>query len=142
MAFPYPSDAWIKELRRVCNDDPEFTDSCTNFSGKMVWQIEAEPGRLDKTAYLYCWIHHGELKEAEALNSTDEKPDVEYIITGKYQAWKEIVKGRLEPLRALTTRKVKLVKGSQLKLLKQVKMAMRMMNNCVKVDAIFVDEKA
>ena len=56
--------------------------------------------------------------------------------------WKDTVKGKQEPLPALATRKVKMIKGSQLKLLKQVKMAMRMMNNCAKVEAVFVDEKA
>jgi putative sterol carrier protein len=136
----YPSDEWIKELQKVCNQDPEFKDACANFSGKLVFQIEAEPGRLDRTAYLFCWPDHGEFREAMALSSPEERPDVEYIIAGKYSNWKEIVRGRQEPLRALMSRRVKLVKGSQLKLLKQVKFALRMMHNSTQIDAEFPDE--
>ena len=53
--------------------------------------------------------------------------------------FKEIVTGRQEPLRALMSRRVKLVKGSQLKLLKQVRFALRMMHNSTQIDAEFPD---
>ena len=136
----YPSDEWIKELQKVCNQDPQFKDACADFSGKLVFQIDAEPGKLDKTAYLFCWPDRGEFREAMALSSPDERPDVEYIIAGKYTNWKDIVRGRQEPLRALMSRRVKLVKGSQLKLLKQVKFALRMMHNSTQIHAEFPDE--
>lgn len=139
-AVPYPSDQWIKELQRICNEDPEFQDACAGFSGKLVFQIDAEPGKLGSTAYLFCWPDRGDFKEAMALASPDERPDVEYIIAGKYSNWKEVVTGRQEPLRALMSRRVKLVKGSQLKLLKQVKFALRMMHNSTQIDARFPDE--
>ena len=38
------------------------------------------------------------------------------------------------------SRRVKLVKGSQLKLLKQVKFALRMMHNSTQIDTQFPDE--
>lgn len=140
MAVPYPSDAWIKELEKICNNDPEFKEACGDFSGKMIYQIDAEPGKLEKTAYLFCFPDKGVVKEAQALASADARPDAEYIISGKYSVWKEVVKGRQEPLRALMTRKLKLIKGSQLKILKQVKFALRMMHNSTRVEAIFPDE--
>jgi len=138
-AVRYPSDEWIQELQRVCNQDPGFRDACANFSGKLVFQVEAEPGKLESTAYLFCWPDRGEFREAMALASPDERPDVEYVISGKYTVWKEIVTGRQEPLRALMSRRVKLVKGSQLKLLKQVRFALRMMHNSTQIDAEFPD---
>ncbi len=141
MAVPYPSDPWIKELQRICNADPEFKGACGDFSGKMVYQIDSEAGKLDKTAYLFAWADRGQVKEAQALASLEERPDAEYVIAGKYSVWKEVVKGRQEPLRALMTRKLKLIKGSQLKILKQVKFALRVMHNCTLVDATFPDEK-
>ena len=42
---------------------------------------------------------------------------------------------------AIMTRKLKLIKGSQLKILKEVKLTLKIMNNCVKVDAEYPDEK-
>ncbi len=140
MGKRYPSDEWIKELERVCNEDPEFKDACGDFSGKFVLQIEAEPGKLDKTVYLFFWADQGVAKECCALSSLDERPDAEYVITGKYSVWKEMVRGKLEPLRGLMTRKIKLVKGSQLKLLKQVRFTLKLMNNSTKIDTAFVDE--
>ena len=141
MAVLYPSDGWIKELDRICNEDPEFKEAAGDFSGKFIFQIEAEPGKLDETAFLSVKVENGVSSEARALASLDECPDADYIVTGKYSAWKNIVQAKLEPLRAIMTRKLKLIKGSQLKILKEVKLTLKIMNNCVKVDAEFPDER-
>jgi putative sterol carrier protein len=141
MAVRYPSDAWIKELERICNGDPEFKETAGDFSGKFVFQIEAEPGKLEETALLSVCVKDGVTSQARALSSLDECPDADYIVTGKYSVWKSIVQAKQEPLRAIMTRKLKLIKGSQLKILKQVKLTLKIMNNCVKVDAEYPDEK-
>jgi len=140
MAVLYPSDEWIKELQKICNADPEFKEACGDFSGKFVFQIEAEPGKLDQTGYLFFWADKGDAKEAMALASADERPDSDYVMAGKYSVWKDVVRAKQEPLRALMTRKLRLIKGSQLKILKQVKFALKVMNNCTKIDARFPDE--
>lgn len=141
MAVLYPSDDWIKELDRICNEDPEFKVAAGSFGGKFIFQIEKEPGKLDETAYLSIRVKDGVSSEARALSSLDEVPDADYIVTGKYSAWKNVVQAKLEPLRAIMTRKLKLTKGSQLKILKEVKLTLKIMNNCVKVDAEYPDEK-
>jgi len=142
MPVRYPSDAWIKELQKLCNADPEFRKMGAHFSGKFIFQIEAQPGVLDKTVSLFCWPDRGEVKEAAEIASPEERPDADYIITGSYPVWKNIVTAKQEPLRALMTRKVKLVKGKQLTLLKEVKLALKLMNTCARVDAEFPDETA
>ena len=141
MAVLYPSDAWIKELRTVCNQDPEFRDACGEFAGKFIFQIDAEPGKLDTPAYLFLWVDRGEAKEAMELSSPEDRADAEYVITAKYSMWKKIVQGKQEPLRAIMTRKVRLTRGSQLKILKEARFAVKMINSCTKVDAEFVDER-
>jgi putative sterol carrier protein len=138
--IPYPSDAWIKELQRICNEDPEFKEACGTFSGKFAFRIEGEPGRLGSTSYLFLWADQGQAKEAAALSSLDDRPDAEYVITGKYSVWKNVVQAKLEPLRAIMTRKLTLQKGSQLKLLKQVRLALNIMKNCARIHASFPDD--
>lgn len=141
MSVLYPSDGWVKELQRVCNSDPEFKELGRHFAGKFIFQIEAEPGLLEQTAYLFFWPERGEVKEALALSSPEERPDADYVITGKYSVWKNIVQAKQEPLRALMTRKLRLIKGKQIQILKEVRLALKIMNTCIKVDAEFPDEK-
>lgn len=142
MGVLYPSDEWIKELERICNEDPEFKQAAGKFSGKFIFQIEAEPGKLDDTTLLSIRVKDGVASEARAVASVDEVPDVDYIVTGKYSVWKNVVQAKQEPLRAIMTRKLKLIKGSQLKILKEVKLTLKIMNNCVRVDAEYPDEKS
>jgi putative sterol carrier protein len=141
MAVLYPSDEWIKELDRICNEDPEFKEAAGSFAGKFIFQIEKEEGKLHETALLSVKVENGVSSEARALASLEDCPDADYIITGKYSAWKNIVQAKLEPLRAIMTRKLKLIKGSQLKILKEVKLTLRIMNNCTEVDAVYADEQ-
>jgi putative sterol carrier protein len=141
MAVLYPSEEWIKELQKVCNQDPEFKTACGDFAGKFIFQIEAEPPKLDRPANLFLSVEQGEAKEAMSLSSVGDRPDAEYVIAGTYAIWKKVVRGEQEPLRAIMTRRLKLTKGSQFKILKQARFAMKMINNCTKVDAVFVDEK-
>jgi hypothetical protein len=142
MPVLYPSDAWIKELQGICNADPEFRELGAHFSGKFIFQIEAEPGALEKTVCLFCWPDRGELREAAEIASPEERPDAEYIITGSYPVWKNVVQAKQEPMRALMTRKLRLIKGKQLNLLKEVRLALKLMNTCTRVDAVFPDESA
>jgi hypothetical protein len=142
MGVLYPSDEWIKELRTVCNNDPEFKEACGDFGGKFIFQIDAEPGKLDTPAYLFLWVDRGEAKDAMALSSPEERTDAEYVIAAKYSMWKRIVQGKQEPLRAIMTRKVRLTRGSQLKILKEARFAVKMINSCTHVDVEFVDERS
>ena len=141
MAVLYPSDAWIRELMLIANADEEMHELGKHFSGKFVFQVEAEAGLLDRTVCLFCWPDGGQVKEAMEVASPEARPDADYVITGKYSVWKKVVRGEQEPLRALMTRKLKLVKGRQIKLLKEVKLALKIINLCTQVDAEFVDEK-
>ncbi len=134
MGFKYPSDEWMKELKRICNDDKEFKDAVGTFGGIFVFQLEPEPGKLEKRTYLFLQIQDGNITNAGELPSIDDRPDLDYILEGSFSVWKDVITGKREPLRAIMTRKLKLVKGKQLALLKNTKMAMRMINNCVKVD--------
>ncbi len=72
MAVRYPSDEWIKELSRICNEDPEFKDAAGDFSGKFIFQIEAEPGKLDETAYLKDYMENI-LEHANALIAVTDR---------------------------------------------------------------------
>jgi putative sterol carrier protein len=141
MAVRYPSDEWIKELSRILNEDPEFKDVAGDFSGKFIFQIEAEAGKLDQTAFLSVRVNDGTTSEAKALSSLDECPDADYVVSGKYSVWKNVVQGKQEPLRAIMTRKLRLVKGKQLKLLKEVKLALKIMNSSAGMDVDYPDDE-
>jgi putative sterol carrier protein len=140
MGFPYPSLAWIKELQRICNTDPEFKDAAGDFSGKMMFHIEADD-KLPKDVCLFIDVGEGQVKEAAEYATMKDRDDTDYIMSAKYTQWKDVINGQLEPLRAIMTRKMKLVKGSQLKILKYVKFTLKMMANSMAVDASFELEK-
>jgi putative sterol carrier protein len=140
MAFPYPSLAWIKELQRICNTDPEFKEACSDFAGKMMFHIEADD-KLPKDVCLFIDVGDGQVKEAAEYATMKDREDTDYIMSAKYAVWKAIIQAELEPLRAIMTRKMKLVKGSQLKILKYVKFTLKMMSNSKAVDASFELEK-
>ena len=131
---------WIRELERICNADPEFKDAVSDFVGKILLHMEADE-KLGKDVSLYIDVGDGRIKESAAYESIQDRPDAEYVLSAKYSVWKEVIAGRLEPLRAIMTRKMKLVKGSQMKILKYVKFTLKMMTNAMTVESSFELEK-
>jgi putative sterol carrier protein len=140
MGFLFPSLEWAKEVQRICNADPEFKDAVQDFSGKMMFHIEADE-KLAKDVCVFLDIGDAQVKEAAEYADMKDRPDTDYILSAKYAQWKDVITGQLEPLRAIMTRKMKLVKGSQLKILKYVKFTLKMMDITKTVDSFFGLEK-
>jgi putative sterol carrier protein len=140
MAFIFPGLEWTQEVQRICNADPEFKEAVQDFNGKMMFHIEADE-KIDKSVCLFLDIADAQVKEAAEYADMKDRPDTDYILSAKYTQWKEVITGQLEPLRAIMTRKMKLVKGSQLKMLKYVKFTLKMMDVTKAVDSDFSLEK-
>ena len=136
----FPSEEWLKELEQLTVSDEEYKKAGADWEGDVVMIIEAEPGKLDEPFYYYSKPHRGDLLEARKLASLDEKPDVEYVISGPYSVWKSIVKREADAMQMMMKGKVR-VKGDMQKLLKYAKFQQLGMKALQKVETTFIDEQ-
>jgi len=130
MAFKFPSDSWIKELSEQLNASESYERSAKNWEGDFIFIVEPDE-TYDDTAYLYLGLHHGKSPDAAEVASEDER-EAEFLLRAPFSAWRRVIKGKLDPIQGMMTKKLKL-QGNMMKVMRYPKAAQEIVACCAKV---------
>ena len=115
--FLFPSKEWAEEFCKKLNENKKYRDSAKKWEGSIFFVVTMMPGNI-KSLYsnrdsvgfiLDLW--HGECRGMEWYEDID-KGDADYILEATYDDWIRIINGKLDPIKALITKKMKIKKGS------------------------------
>jgi putative sterol carrier protein len=130
MAIPFPSDEWIKAAMAEVNRSPAYREAAKNWEGDLVFVVTAVPGpRPEYRLYMDLW--HGECRQAYELSGGAGQQS-EFVIAAPLAAWRKVLEGKLDPIRGLVSRQLKL-QGNLMKIMKAPKAAVELVNACSKV---------
>ncbi len=127
MALPFPSDEWVKALHVELNKSPAYQAAAKKWEGDLCFVITRGAG-MPKDSYLYMDLWHGESRKAYASEKVVRS---EFSLSAPVPTWKQIIEGKLDPIQAIMTRRLKL-KGPMAKILKSPKAAIELVN-CAKM---------
>jgi putative sterol carrier protein len=130
MNYPFPSDAWIKQLREVLNRNEDYSRSAKDWEGNFIFVIEPDQV-FSETAYFLLELHHGSSPGAKMLNG-DDFPQTEYTITAPYTTWRKVIEGKLDPIQGMMMGQLKL-KGDLMKIMRYPKAAQEIVSSCAEV---------
>lgn len=131
MAIKFPSDEWIKALMAELNKSEAYRGAAAKWEGDFYFIINAGHG-VPQDVYLYMDLWHGECRDAyEATDPGEKSP--EFIIRAPVPAWRKVIEGKLDPIRALMTRQLKL-KGTMTKIMKMPKAATELVKCCTFIE--------
>jgi putative sterol carrier protein len=124
-AVPFATDAWIRRLGDECNNSEAYREAARNWEGDLYFIVEPE-GQLQEPVYMYIDLYHGRCRQAFVPEDyTTLTP--EFLISGPVSAWKEIADKKMDPIKALLTRKLSL-KGNMAKVMRHVRAANALMD--------------
>ena len=126
MAIPFASEEWAQALSEALNASAAYKDAAKKWEGDLCMVIPAGSGMAQDT-YLYLDLWHGDCRNAYATNKAVE---AEFLITAPYPTWKEVTLGKLDPIKGILSRKLKL-NGPLAKILKSPNAAVELVN-CAK----------
>lgn len=110
MSAIFPSEAWLKELETKINSDTKYAGIAKNWEGDIFIVIEPKGNLKDPlTVYLDLW--HGTCRKVEYNPAVSVYPAPTFTLTANYDDIKDIVTGKLNPMTAMMTMKLK-VKGN------------------------------
>lgn len=135
----FPSDEWIKALQDELNRSDSYREAAKNWEGDFYFVINAGTG-VPEDVFLYMDLWHGECREACEATDTSAK-DPEFVIRAPVSAWKKVIEKKVDPVRALMTRQLKL-QGTMTKIMKQPKAATELVNCCTLVETTWPEETA
>ncbi len=129
MAIPFPTDAWIKEAMVKVNASEAYQKAAKVWEGDLVFIVTAVPDER-QVAYLYMDLWHGECRDAYETTADTKS---EFTITAPLTVWRDVLDGKLDPIRGIMSRKLK-VSGSMAKIMKSPKAASELVNACSTID--------
>ena len=131
MPIPFPTDEWIKAAMIEINNSDKYKVAAKNWEGDLVFAVMAVPDKV-KGVSLYMDLWHGECRDAYEISDPSNQSS-EFVITGPLPVWRKVIEGKLDPIRGLVSRQLKM-KGNMMKVLKAPKAAVELVNACQNID--------
>ncbi len=134
MAHPIFSDGWAKACAQQLNDREGYRRAAATWEGSVVLLMTGDPPEAverERRVLLDLWS--GGCREARTAVPSDEEP-ARYVMAGSAATWAQVLTGRLAPLLALITGRLKLVKGSLAELLPHATLAQELVAAAREVD--------
>jgi len=113
----FPSSEWLQLLEKKLNEDEKYGAIAAKWEGDMIVVIEPG-GNLNTTIIYYLDLWHGKCRRVAILNDVKEE-NAAFILSASYENIAQIVRGKLDPMQAMLTRKLK-VKGNMAVMMRNV----------------------
>lgn len=117
MGVKFPSPEWLQALNDKLNTDAHYAQIAKTWEGDMIVIIEPSGPLLEKQ-YYYLDLWHGTCRKTEIMKNL---PTImpKFVLTATYANISRIMKGELDPMSAMLTRKLQ-VHGSMAYMMRNV----------------------
>ena len=135
MAYPFPSEDWLRVLIEVLNLDERYAEVAKKWEGDMTVVIEPDDGdeRQDLPVAVYLDLWHGKCRSARFIDlGTEELPDSAFTLRARIGNIKQLFNGKLDPIQAMMTRRLR-VAGNMAYMLRNVPTVLDFVRCCQKV---------
>lgn len=105
MGNVFPSWEWLTDLEAKLNRDARYNEIAHKWEGDIVIAITPE-GNLTEQKLYYIDLWHGKCRGVAELNDLNEKRAT-FILTASYENIKRILTGKLDPMQAMMTRRLR-----------------------------------
>jgi putative sterol carrier protein len=138
MVYSFPSPEWLQALKDKLNSDEKYAQTAHKWEGEIVFFIESG-GPIKETMIFYTDLWHGECRDAFMVADEAQLKELApaYILTAPYQTFVRVLKGQLDPMQAMITRKLK-VQGSMGYMMRNVPTVLEFVRCAKEVDTDFV----
>jgi putative sterol carrier protein len=137
--FEFPGDRWFQALAAEINGSAAYREAAADWEGDIAFLVEADPERgLPDDVWGYLDLWHGACRSGRLITRA-EGEDAAFTISATYRRWKDVVRGDLDPVRAMMQGKLR-VRGDLPKILRYVQAAHELVVLCGAVPTVFPDE--
>ena len=109
MSAQFPSLEWLRGLEEKLNSDDKYARIAKKWEGDLFFCIEPE-GNLEDQLTFYLDLWHGTCRSVDFKPEPDKYPQPVFTLTATYNNITAILTGKLDPMTAMMTNKLK-VKG-------------------------------
>jgi putative sterol carrier protein len=108
------SDPWAKAWGAALNQSQNYRTTAAGWEGPLAAVVITEDGSPAAAVYLDVW--HGECRAARAA-SAEDIATADFVLEAAPAAWRDLLGGKVAPVMALLTGRVRLARGDLARLL-------------------------
>jgi putative sterol carrier protein len=127
MAVLFPSAEWLQVLFDKLNTDEHYAKIASKWEGDMCVVIEPS-GPVAEKLFYYLDLWHGKCRKVEILKDLSGLKPL-FILTATYDNIARLMKGELDPMQAMMTRKLQ-VQGSMAYMMRNVPVVLDFVRCC------------
>ncbi len=140
MDFTFPSDAWIRELKKQINASEEYRTSAAEWeAGDLCLVVNADQSvGLKEDYFIWLDLHQGECRKAKHVSPRiGEK--AKFLISADLERWKQVLNRDLNPIKGMLQGKLR-VKGDLFTVIRYTKAALDLVDCACRIPTTFLDE--
>lgn len=109
----FPSEEWTQALRIALNNNHEYREVGKPWTfGPVAMIVRGDPANaMRHDAGMVLDVHGGECRGARFVEGAADPEDAEFVIVASYARWKEVIQGKLDPIKGMMEGKLKLTRG-------------------------------
>ncbi|MFB6470361.1 MAG: Fis family transcriptional regulator [Vulcanisaeta sp. AZ3] len=149
--FVFPSPQWAEAYCKALNENQEYKEAAKDWIWDVVFVATNIPDTVISTLFQLMGItgvsttaiamkfklRNGTCQGSEFYIDAS-KSDAEYILEADYLLWKDLIQGKVDPVGAILSKKIRIKKGSFLTLVQFSSAAIKMTNTAMKVPTKFI----
>jgi putative sterol carrier protein len=132
----FGTNEWIEQFVKTLNNNEAYAEAAETWEGDFLFIVwpDKEAG-FDEEVVMWMDLWHGKCRDHALLPNRDAK-ETAFIYEGELANWQEIIEGRLDPIKALLTRKMKLT-GDRAKVMRATRAAKELVRTAQMIETEF-----
>lgn len=139
MAYVFPSDEWVSAYWEAIKKSDYSETGKTWNKGAVALVCKAEPAiGLKEDVGIWLDLHEGVCRSAKIVPPS-EAGTAPFVVTGEYARWKQVIEGKLDPIKGMMQGKLRL-KGDLPTIVRYVKASKTLVASAANVETTFLDD--
>jgi putative sterol carrier protein len=135
----FPGPEWLVAYAAAIESNDELREAARGWEGDITLVVVAEPDNgVPDDVWAWFDLTHGEFSGAK-LVTPDEGERARFVIKASYSIWKDVIRGRIEPIRGMTQGKLKL-SGDLPEITKHMRAVSELVSIAAQISTEFADE--
>ena len=135
----FPSKEWTAAYKVALNHNRAYREAGKLWKfGPVAIIVRCDPASgLEQDACVVLDVHEGQCRDAQFIEGTDDPAHAKFVIAGSYARWKDIIEGKLDPIKAMMQGKLKLTRGHLPTIIRRVESARQLVVSACRVPTDF-----
>jgi len=135
----FPSKEWTAAYQVALNHNRAYREAGKPWTfGAVALIVRSDPAvGLEHDAGMVLDVHQGECRGARFVEDVQDPEDAAFVIVASYACWKDVIQGRLGPIKGMMEGKLKLSRGHLPTIIRFVDSARQLVVSACKVPTEF-----